>query len=84
MNNRIGLIVKLWSSLGEGDEQLDRPNSQTTLELCHACVVFMLNLKNFDFCLGQSSLHLLLLKSSMVKHIWMLQCMCCIFSGYCH
>ena len=27
-----------WSSLVEGDEQLDRPNSQTTMELCHACV----------------------------------------------
>ena len=21
----------------KGDEQLDRPNSQTTMELCHAC-----------------------------------------------
>ena len=27
-----------WSSLVEGDEQLDWPNHQTTLELCHACV----------------------------------------------
>ena len=27
-----------WSSLVEGDEQLDRPNSQTTMELCHARV----------------------------------------------
>ena len=26
------------SSLVEGDEQLDWPNSQTTTELCHACV----------------------------------------------
>ena len=29
---------KPWSSLVEGDEQLDRPNSQTTMECCHACV----------------------------------------------
>ena len=29
---------KAWSSLVEGDEQLSRPNSQTTMELCHACV----------------------------------------------
>ena len=27
-----------WSSLVEGDEQLDRPNSQTIMALCHACV----------------------------------------------
>ena len=27
-----------WSSIEEGDEQLDQPNSQTTMELCHACV----------------------------------------------
>ena len=27
------------SSLVEGDEQLDLPNSQTTLEVCHVCVV---------------------------------------------
>ena len=26
------------SSLIEGDEQLDWPNSQTTMEFCHACV----------------------------------------------
>ena len=27
-----------WSSLVEGDEQLDWANKQTTLKLCHACV----------------------------------------------
>ena len=27
-----------WSSLVEGDEQLDRPNSQTTEEFSHTCV----------------------------------------------
>ena len=27
-----------WSSLVEGDEQVDQPNSQTTMELCHARV----------------------------------------------
>ena len=27
-----------WSSLGERDEQLDRPSSQTTMELCLARV----------------------------------------------
>ena len=30
--------VKSWSSLVEGDEQLDRPNSQTIMELYHARV----------------------------------------------
>ena len=31
--------AKTWSSLVEGeDEQLDRPNSQATMECCHACV----------------------------------------------
>ena len=29
-----------WSSLEEGDEQLDQPNSQTTFELCHACIEY--------------------------------------------
>ena len=27
-----------WSSLEEGDEQLELPNSQTIMEICHACV----------------------------------------------
>ena len=31
-------LIKAWSSLIVGDEQLDWPNSQTTMELCHACV----------------------------------------------
>ena len=26
-----------WSSLAEGDEQLDRPNSQTCMECCRTC-----------------------------------------------
>ena len=30
------LLAGAWSSLVEGDEQLDRPNSQTTMEYCHA------------------------------------------------
>ena len=29
-----------WSSLVEGDEQLDWPNSQTTVELFHASVAY--------------------------------------------
>ena len=31
-----------WSSLVEGDEQLDRPNSQTFMELCLACAALFL------------------------------------------
>ena len=31
-------IIQKICVLVEGDEQLDRPNSKTTLELCHACV----------------------------------------------
>ena len=64
--------VEPWSSLVEGDKQLDWPNSQTTMELWHA---FLHNYFGFDinttaFCLGRSSLHLLLLKSSwhLVAH----------------
>ena len=30
----------VWSSLVEGDEQLDRPNSQTTMEFCHSCAAW--------------------------------------------
>ena len=64
--------VSSWSSLVEGDEQLDRANSQTTLELCHACITYFFgfNINTTAFCLGWSSLHLLLLlKSSMVSLI---------------
>ena len=35
-------IANPWSSLVEGDEQLDRPNSQTTMKLCHECVALFL------------------------------------------
>ena len=56
-----------WSSLLERDKHLDRSNSQTTMELCHARVakLFGFNTNTTAFCLGRSSLHLLLLKSSM-------------------
>ena len=63
-------IVKSWSSLVEGDEQLDRPNSQTCMECCHACAVsflgFAINTTAYHLC--QFNLHLLLPKSSMVKY----------------
>ena len=32
------ILTETWSSLVEGDEQLDRPNSQKTVELCYSCV----------------------------------------------
>ena len=32
------ILPETWSSLVEGDEQLDRPNSQKFTKLCHACV----------------------------------------------
>ena len=35
-------IAQSWSSLVQGDEQLDRPNSQTTMELCHTSAVEMI------------------------------------------
>ena len=59
-------MCKPWSSLVEGDELLDRPNSQTSMELCRECVVYVFlrfNINRF----GQYSIHLLLLKSSMCK-----------------
>ena len=37
----LDVSFKSWHSLDvsfKGDEQLDRPNSQTTVELCHASV----------------------------------------------
>ena len=50
---------------------MDRPNSQTTRELYHACVAsfFGFNMNTTAFCLGRYSLHLLLLKSSMANLI---------------
>ena len=40
--NKMGGYVTIdtvpWSSLVEEDEQLDRPNSKTSMQLCHACV----------------------------------------------
>ena len=32
--------VKTWSSLVEGDEKPDRPNSQIDMECCHACAAY--------------------------------------------
>ena len=66
----ISTSAEPWSSLPERDELLYRPNSQTTMELCHACVLhnfFRFNINTTAFCLGRSSLHLLLLKSSMAE-----------------
>ena len=56
-----------WSSLLEGDEQLDWPNSQTTMECSmHVLHKFWgVNINTTAFCLGQYSLHLPLLKSSI-------------------
>ena len=55
-----------WSSVLEGDEQLDRQNSQMSLECCHACVAkffgFVINTTAYH--LGRYSLHSPLLKSS--------------------
>ena len=53
-----------------GDEQLDRPNGQTSMEICQVVVAYLgFNINTTAFCLGRYSLHLLLLKSSMVLHI---------------
>ena len=43
-----------WISLVQGDEQLDRPNSQTTMKLCDAWVafIFQVNYKHNSFLLG--------------------------------
>ena len=42
------------SSIAEGDEPLDWPNSQTILELCHACVasIILVQQKHNSFLLG--------------------------------
>ena len=38
MRKRGGIVtVDDWPRHGAGVEQLDRPNSQTTMELCHLC-----------------------------------------------
>ena len=59
--------IHSWSYLVEGDEQLDWPNSQTTLEFWHVLHNFFGYVQNTTaFCLARSSLHLLLLKSSMI------------------
>ena len=55
------------SSLVEGDEQMDRPKCQTSMELCHNFWVF--DISTTAYHLGQYSLHLLLLKSSMTLHL---------------
>ena len=55
------------SSLGEGDEQLDRRSRQTSMEFAMHVLrkFFRFNINTTAFCLGRSSLHLLPLKSSM-------------------
>ena len=44
-----------WSSLVEGDEQLDQPNSQTCMEWCHASAayIFLICHKHISLPLGQ-------------------------------
>ena len=66
---RIG--PKSWSYLVEGDGQLDRPNSQTRMEWCHAWAAYFwsVSYKNTACYLGQFSFYLLLLKSSMPRLI---------------
>ena len=56
-----------WSSLVEADEQLDRSNSQTWMEWCHACAAYFFRfaINATAYHLGRYSIHLLLLKSSM-------------------
>ena len=58
-----------WNSLVEGDEQPDWPNSQSSMECCHACATYFLGfVKNTTaYHLGRYSLQLLLLKSSMAN-----------------
>ena len=51
-----------WSSLEGGDEQLDRPNSQTTMQ------VLGFNKNTTAFCLGRSRLHLLLWRAPWQSH----------------
>ena len=60
-HEQIKIIDGPWSSLVEGDEQLDRPNSLTTKELCICCLIFWgFKITTRAFCLGRYSLHLLL------------------------
>ena len=50
-----------WSSLVEGDEQLDRPASQTCMEYCHVgmcCIMFFGFYNTTAYHLGRYSLHL--------------------------
>ena len=60
---------RAWISLVEGDEQLDRPKSQTSMEICmhmlHNFFGFVLNTAAYHF--GQYILHLLPLKSSVER-----------------
>ena len=69
-NTSSNTSVRPWSFLVEGDEQLDRPNSQTTWNYAmHQLHNFLgFNTNTTALILGRSSLHLLL-KSSMVRHI---------------
>ena len=63
------LAADSWRSWVEGDEQPDRPNSQTCMEWCHAWAVlyFGLFINTTAYHLVRYSLHLLLLlKSFMV------------------
>ena len=60
-------MANTWSSL-VGNEQMDRPKSQATKEYGNEWFFFGgggVNIITIAFCLGQYSLHLLLLKGSM-------------------
>ena len=53
---------------------MDRPTSQTTMELCHACVAFVLGgggtINPPALCVGVYILHLLLLKRTMAQNMF--------------
>ena len=60
--------IGIWSSFVEGDEQPTQLNSQSCIESCNACAAlfFEFVVNTTAYHLGRYSLHLLLLKSSMV------------------
>ena len=63
------LRARAWSSLVEGDEHLDWPNSQRTMELCHTFIVyyFWVEQKHYSFLLGPLQPSSPLLKSNGVS-----------------
>ena len=71
-NKKTSTIIYAWSSLVEGGEGLYLPNCQMTLVIAldALSLLFCIFLNTTSYTWAEMSLHLLLLKNSMIRSIF--------------